>query len=113
MFCYIFHLDDFPSTEDLIEHFTSLFSSHTKNNKSINEEQDTSNSLTSIESLKDFMEPEPVIESQPLFLENCNFHFLSSETNVSIINTESENVIATIFNDTCDGSTVPIKSNIQ
>ena len=64
-FCYRFHLDDFPSTEDLIECFTSLVSSHTENNESINEEQDTSNSLTSLETLNGCMEPEleTVIES--------------------------------------------------
>lgn len=36
-FCCRFHLDDFPSTKDLIECFSSLVPSHTKNNESINE----------------------------------------------------------------------------
>lgn len=35
-FCYRFHLDYFPSTEDLIERFTSLISSHFEDNESIN-----------------------------------------------------------------------------
>lgn len=48
------------------------------------------------------IEPKILIKSQHSYLENFNSHFLISETNISNINMESENVIATICYDACD-----------
>ena len=55
--CFIFHLEDFPSTKYIIECFTSLVLPVKECNKSNEDEHDVLDPLVNFESTSNFIEP--------------------------------------------------------